>query len=569
MRDYYRRALQLLGHKSERRFISRAVENLEAKWCEKNLFVVEAPTGYGKTTITATLALKTLEESGKLIAAYPLRTLLEDQYSKLERVVAGDYLGKRYMHEGSSPYLIKPITITTVDTLSLTMFGLAPEDLNNVVKGWVGDGMINSTRGHYLFAWSSVILSDVVLDEVHLVADESKSLTYLVALLEHVMSHEQRVVLMSATMPTRFKEAMLSSLRSHSDRIEWMEFKESERDDDFVRSRLEKSPETHVHPLERESKLNTIKKWLDDSFDRGFRRALIVFNTVNEAISFYRTLDGYKNRLLIHSRFTEGDRRKKQLELERLKRSNEYVIVATQVIEAGIDISSNLLITDLSPMCSTIQRFGRFLRYEDEKEGVAYVWHDTDLARDTQQYKVYDRDLCESTLEALREAINNRISLHVPTGLRGYKRLLDRVYSGVGPPIEGKRLDEMLRVFTNLGDVSQAVELFMDMEGSFVRSSAMITVQSAPEADGVSIELRSLEQLLKQGLVRGQVVEKDGRLVSEPLPDWLPKYATNGEDRLARRIIGHIFKHGVKGFLIEGSYSEETGLEYRTVVGEL
>ncbi len=567
MRDCYTRALQIFGHKSERRFISRAVENLEANWGEKNLFVIEAPTGYGKTTVTATLALKTLVESGKLVAAYPLRTLLEDQYSKLERVVAGDHLGKRYMREESSPYLIKPVTLTTVDTLSLTMFGLAPEDLNNVLRGWVGDSTINATKGHYLFAWSSVILSDVVLDEVHLVAEESKSLTYLIALLEHVMSHEQRVVLMSATMPSRFKELILSSLRHYRDRIEWMEFEGSE-DDDFVRSRLEKSPEIHVRQLNQEDKFNAIKKWLDDSFENGYKRALIVFNTVNEAISFYKTLESYKNILLIHSRFTEGDRRKKHAELERLKRSGEYVIVATQVVEAGIDISSNVLITDLSPMCSTIQRFGRFLRYEDEKEGIAYVWHDADLARNTQQYKVYDRGLCEATLEALREAINDHISLHVPTGSRGYKRLLDRVYSGVDLKIERRRLDEMLRVFTNLGDVSQAVELFMDMEGSFVRSSAMITVQPALEAAGVSIELNSFEQLLKQGLVRGQVVEKDGKLVYEQLPDWLQKYATNREGRLARKIIRHIFRHGVKGFLIEGLYSEETGLEYKTVVGE-
>ena len=561
LREYYRRALRALGYKTERRYISEAIERIESSWGEKNLFVIEAPTGYGKTTITASLALLTGEEAGKLIVAYPLRTLLEDQYSKLRNVVDEQRLGKRYMHEESSPYLIKPITLTTVDTLSLTMFGLAPEDLNVVVRGWEEDRFVNTSRGHYLFSWSSVMMSDIVLDEVHLVAEESKSLTFLTAMLEHIISHDQRVVFMTATMPTRFKELILDSLRRFRDRVEWMEFRGSAEEDEYIASRLEKKPEIHIRRLGSDAKFDTIRGWLDDALERGLRRVLIVFNTVGEAVSFYRNLEGYENRLLIHSRFTEGDRLRKHEELQRLKSGGDYIIVATQVVEAGLDLSSNALITDLAPMCSTIQRFGRLLRYEGEREGVAYVWYESDLGGDRQIYKVYDRGLCAATLDALREAERGNVSLHVPSGERGYKLLLDRVYQDADLRINYQKIDKMLSVFTNLGDISKAVDLFFEMEGSFVRESALVPVRCPEMKDEVSVEMRVFERLLKEGLVKGQIVENGEKGIHECLPSWLSEGSTTLQGSLTRKIIKHIHNAGVKAFIVEGSYNSEYGLE--------
>ena len=72
---------------------------MSSKWDNKNIFIVEAPTGYGKTTLTATLALYTLKNELKTIIVYPLRSLLEDQYKKFSKLLGEeDVLGKRYMH---------------------------------------------------------------------------------------------------------------------------------------------------------------------------------------------------------------------------------------------------------------------------------------------------------------------------------------------------------------------------------------------------------------------------------------------------------------------------------------
>jgi CRISPR-associated endonuclease/helicase Cas3 len=49
------------------------------------------------------------------------------------------------------------------------------------------------------------------------------------------------------------------------------------------------------------------------------------------------------------------------------------IIVATQVVEAGVDLSATLLVTDLAPWSSLVQRFGRCARYEGERGDVVVV----------------------------------------------------------------------------------------------------------------------------------------------------------------------------------------------------
>ncbi len=49
------------------------------------------------------------------------------------------------------------------------------------------------------------------------------------------------------------------------------------------------------------------------------------------------------------------------------------IIVATQVVEAGVDLSARLLVTDLAPWPSLVQRFGRVARYEGESGDVIVV----------------------------------------------------------------------------------------------------------------------------------------------------------------------------------------------------
>lgn len=91
-------------------------------------------------------------------------------------------------------------------------------------------------------------------------------------------------------------------------------------------------------------------------------RTLVVVNTVKRAQSIYQAL--CKRRptadvVLVHSRFRPADR---GIMLKRLLADpglQGTIGVCTQVIEAGVDVSAKLLVTDLAPWASLVQRFGR------------------------------------------------------------------------------------------------------------------------------------------------------------------------------------------------------------------
>lgn len=104
--------------------------------------------------------------------------------------------------------------------------------------------------------------------------------------------------------------------------------------------------------------------------DRGYGRVtLLVCNTVDRASQTFdelRTLAPDQELRLVHGRFRPRERRpwrEQFLNREACRRGVDRIVVATQVIEAGVDISAGCLVTDLAPWASLVQRFGRCARY--------------------------------------------------------------------------------------------------------------------------------------------------------------------------------------------------------------
>jgi len=553
LRDYYREVLSIYGYGKERPFISEVIDVLDEKWDSKYLFIIEAPTGYGKSTITATLALKTYKEDDKLIVALPLRTLLEDQFNKLKKIINDDAaIGKRYMHEHGSPYLIKPITVTTVDTLAMTMFGIAPEDLSKIARGWNDwTGTITGTMGHYLFSWSSVAFSNIILDEVHLLSDATKSLTYLATLIEYMIKNEQKTILMSATLSKTLKNGISKNLLKYKNKIEWVEF--SEKDSEFLIERMEKRYQIKLRSLTQAEKFTKILSWINDGKENSCNRVLVIFNTVTDAVEFYKQLED-DNKLLIHSRFSTKDKEEKNKILNKLINQDRYVIIGTQTIEAGLDMSSDLLITEIAPASSLIQRFGRFLRYHGEKYGIAYIWYEEPLMRNQKdKYKVYDASLCITTLEYIK-GNESRILMHIPHGEMGYKRLIDTTYEGCNITIDRNKVDDMLLTFVNLGDITHAVELMFKAEGSFIRESVTIPVQvDVQQEEPIPIDYLHFKKLLEDNKVVN-FISRDGKKIEEITADIKEKLSDT------RSLLRFMFGRDVEAFVIKGMYDHELGL---------
>ena len=93
---------------------------------------------------------------------------------------------------------------------------------------------------------------------------------------------------------------------------------------------------------------------------------LVVVNTVARAQAVYNSLSQSLTPpqcTLIHSRFRSSDRQLQMDKLPKPRERKDLVVVATQAIEAGIDLSAATLVTELAPLPSLVQRFGRLNRY--------------------------------------------------------------------------------------------------------------------------------------------------------------------------------------------------------------
>ena len=96
-------------------------------------------------------------------------------------------------------------------------------------------------------------------------------------------------------------------------------------------------------------------------------RTIVVCNTVDRATQVYDVLrktahqatDPRPDLVLLHSRFRPEDRSAHLAAVEDHPGPGGTIVVTTQVLEAGIDLTSALLVTELAPWSSIVQRAGR------------------------------------------------------------------------------------------------------------------------------------------------------------------------------------------------------------------
>ena len=95
---------------------------------------------------------------------------------------------------------------------------------------------------------------------------------------------------------------------------------------------------------------------------------------------------------LVHSRFRAADRAREMATALDADRSNPHgrIVVATQAVEAGVDISAAVLFTELAPWSSLVQRFGRANRYAELPDGADVRW--IDLLRPAADATTSDKD---------------------------------------------------------------------------------------------------------------------------------------------------------------------------------
>lgn len=148
-------------------------------------------------------------------------------------------------------------------------------------------------------------------------------------------------------------------------------------------------------------------------------RSIAICNTVARAQQLYRELqqasrdnpNGTEITIkLLHSRFTKEHRGEKE-EWARAefgkdkskKKERSAIIVATQVVEVGLDMTCENLHTELAHANSILQRAGRCARYFGEEGEVRIYKLPTSEKDNSPQVLPYSADLCNRTWQAFSD----------------------------------------------------------------------------------------------------------------------------------------------------------------------
>lgn len=383
--------------------------------------ILSVPTGAGKTlaSIMPYLYFRYVGNQDfpqKMIYSLPLRALTNSIYSDVKDIL--EHLADKDKQFASiasiqtgeyseDPYFEREMVFSTIDQ-TLSNFLSFPLALSH--------SLANINAG-------AIIGSYMIFDEFHLL-DTKLSMSTTIGLLQMLKSIN-RFCMMTATL----SETFMSFLRQHLVNTEIVTLKDFPEDVHKIQSLIPakgKKMKKCVHVLNH---VLDSREILNSHHDK----TLVICNRVEKAQKIYHELEALKQSttelLCLHSRYFDSDRKKKE---EKVKRyfgkhndKHDVILISTQVIEAGMDISCDTMFTELSPINSILQRAGRCARF-------AYEYGDifiADVAASDAEngnafknaYLPYDAELCIATKQELQhvDTLDDRIS----------KQLVDRVLS--------------------------------------------------------------------------------------------------------------------------------------------
>lgn len=309
--------------------------------------IILAPTGLGKTLAAILPVVGNLSKSSnnklgtRIIYSLPIRALARGVYEEFE-----NFEIKAVVHHGEEPesnIFSERAIITTVDQY-FTAFAGAPISWSSAVS--------HASAG-------AVLTSYTVFDEVHLL-NPKNGLQLLFAILKLRNRWNLPTTVMTATLP----DSVIDFFESKCG-LEKAEVSEKDiRDRDGWR---EVNLTFHEEELTIDGLIELVKQQFKEK-----RKIILFVNTVERAINLYKKLkeeNNLKNKVLLaHSRFSKEHRKRIEEEIHAKFGKNsdfEGILVTTQVAEAGLNISAPLVITELAPMDSLIQRAGRCARFRE------------------------------------------------------------------------------------------------------------------------------------------------------------------------------------------------------------
>ncbi len=346
---------------------------------DTNIAFIEAPTGAGKSNLAMNCSLKLLDKNiNKIFYVYPFNTLVEQNYDTLEKIYGQTDIfksiavinsitpiplnGTRKFWENldkeenekfyqkallDRQFLNYPFILTTHVNLFQIMFGCERE----------------AAISFYQLAGSVVVLDEIQSYKNVLWTEIMMFLQCYSRLLN------MKIIIMSATLP---KLDMLTG--NHEKVVNLIKNPEKYFQDARFKKRVALSYEL-LYP-DRKTEMKELYAHVLGQAQKG-RKLLMEFITKTSAEKFYHMLtESGREDLQIFCMTGDDnqiDRKRILREMDTVDEDKAVILVATQVVEAGIDIDMDIGYKDISKLDSEEQFIGRINR-NFKRKGVVYFF---------------------------------------------------------------------------------------------------------------------------------------------------------------------------------------------------
>ncbi len=346
---------------------------------DTNIAFIEAPTGAGKSNLAMNCSLKLLDKNiNKIFYVYPFNTLVEQNYDTLEKIYGQTDIfksiavinsitpiplnGTRKFWENldkeenekfyqkallDRQFLNYPFILTTHVNLFQIMFGCERE----------------AAISFYQLAGSVVVLDEIQSYKNVLWTEIMMFLQCYSRLLN------MKIIIMSATLP---KLDMLTG--NHEKVVNLIENPEKYFQDARFKKRVALSYELLYQ--DKKTEMKELYAHVLGQAQKG-RKLLMEFITKTSAEKFYHMLtESGREDLQIFCMTGDDnqiDRKRILREMDTADKDKAVILVATQVVEAGIDIDMDIGYKDISKLDSEEQFIGRINR-NFKRKGVVYFF---------------------------------------------------------------------------------------------------------------------------------------------------------------------------------------------------
>lgn len=386
---------------------------------ESKIFYLNIPTGGGKTNTSMKLALDLLDHTSanRIIYAMPFINIIEQNYdvikdnfglneekNEIRKIYsASESIFPEISDDDKSEIIMKdsffdyPVICTTFVSL-----------FNSLIKN----------KKRYKYSLEALTNSVIILDEIQsLPLKNWTSLYYLINELSK--NFNVYFVIMSATLPEFDELKINKNVKFDYDTVHLINSSEKYFLHPLFNRTEIKGKITELDADELSGFHEYFKSILKENFQKGYKKGLIVLNTIKTSKLTFECLNNLKEEYgfqidLLNSTIIPSEKRKIIHKINQVKNEDKYILISTQSIEAGVDVSFDFVVRDFATLDSIEQIQGRCnrsrelnKRFNDEKiKGNTYI---TNIKRKNRydHHYIYDEEEIDVKINKTLNIIQN------------------------------------------------------------------------------------------------------------------------------------------------------------------